>query len=717
MVNRRNLLKLSALGTASFAAPLAYSASKITMAYNTGNPPGSTHPKDLIDNSEDLDLLMTAEADYEPNRLGAPLKSWKGMVREFDTAQSDRVLQFNTLMEATGYEPPIPYGPGILLDRTTKTVSYLGNEYRAKGSFIPMTTSNWASDEVKLKLIGDDSLRQNLADPDEGAAMVALPVPLPSAIIRSVADAFGDHLNMLSFRTPAVDAGRWDIALQAAIAKVEAIAVAAGRTHGLPAIEVPGGLYRMGAAVTTRPWIKIVARGSVTFDWTSVPASNGFIINNEITIAADQLKHPGNHSPCLNGNDGTISLLGAGRAISTGSALLIGNSVAGFEACRDTRISSIVVTGWDNAQKFNLRDTYLFHADNSRFENNNKNINVPAGTNTNSGERMQYYCCTFALADHQLYQDNVTFDFTFIGCSFDYFGRLVTYGANAGYCCARFITPHIEAFDSYLVDALSPIDQVDVFFTDYVVLPRRWTDASVVNSPSRRLFNTSDKVSISINGEKIRYEKRPYLEDSYTFSDATRISGYTGYHFNPQMGIPSAANIINRDYDFQIDADGTLGSVLTAWDRIAGFTSVSTNQITSVSGKKVLQLVGTDPAASAITFRSKDNIPARAGEQFLCNACVQANGVTGNINVLAGVEFFDVAGVSLGSFPAFRQYSFKDALADTTLPNYASGGVRYMDTTAFKAIAPKNTAYARARLTLTAFNGAVNVSRARCWKA
>ncbi|MCY1451190.1 hypothetical protein D9M71_680450 [compost metagenome] len=80
-----------------------------------------------------------------------------------------------------------------------------------------------------------------------------------------------------------------------------------------------------------------------------------------------------------------------------------------------------------------------------------------------------------------------------------------------------------------------------------------------------------------------------------------------------------------------------------------------------------------------------------------------------------GVEFFDIAGTSLGTFPTFRQYSFKDALDDTTLPNFSSGGDRYMDTTAFKAIAPKNTAFAKARFTLTGFNGTVNVSRARCW--
>jgi hypothetical protein len=175
MVNRRQLLKISALGTASFAAPLAYSASNITMAYNTGNAIGSTSPKDLSDNARNLDYLVNGGNSSYPDRKGVPRKSWKGMegehnadqIRresEFDADQDNREVQFNAFMDASGYEPPIPYAPGILLDRTTKTVSYLGNEYRAKGSFIPMTTSNWATDEVKLKLIGDDSLRQEAAN-------------------------------------------------------------------------------------------------------------------------------------------------------------------------------------------------------------------------------------------------------------------------------------------------------------------------------------------------------------------------------------------------------------------------------------------------------------------------------------------------------------------------------------------------------------------------
>ena len=135
MVNRRQLLKLSALGTASFAAPLAYSASKITMAYNTGNAIASTSPEDLSDNARNLDYLVNGENASYPDRKGVPRKSWKGMEGEFNADQSDRaeeyaadklgrdtefvgdqadrVLEFNTFLESSGYETPVDYAPGM----------------------------------------------------------------------------------------------------------------------------------------------------------------------------------------------------------------------------------------------------------------------------------------------------------------------------------------------------------------------------------------------------------------------------------------------------------------------------------------------------------------------------------------------------------------------------------------------------------------------------
>ena len=172
-------------------------ARKMPMAYNTGNPIGSTSPKDLADNAQNLDLLMLGENSSYLDRKGGQRRSWKGLETAFDITQTqressfassqasratefaaeqgDRVAVFNAFIDASGYEPPVPYMPGLILERTTQTVSYLGNEYRVKSQFLPLKTTTWAVDEPKLKLIGDDSLRQDMAnvtDPTKGAAIL-----------------------------------------------------------------------------------------------------------------------------------------------------------------------------------------------------------------------------------------------------------------------------------------------------------------------------------------------------------------------------------------------------------------------------------------------------------------------------------------------------------------------------------------------------------------
>ena len=158
------------------------------MAYNTGNPIGSTSPKDLSDNARNLDLLLLGDDPSYPDRKGVPRKSWKGMeaeyvadrlrrATEFHTAQTDREIQFTKFLESSGYEAPVPYAPGLILQRATQTVTYLGNEYRVKSQFLPLTTTEWAVDDSKLKLIGDDSLRQQLndiSDPLKNVAMLGV---------------------------------------------------------------------------------------------------------------------------------------------------------------------------------------------------------------------------------------------------------------------------------------------------------------------------------------------------------------------------------------------------------------------------------------------------------------------------------------------------------------------------------------------------------------
>lgn len=204
MVSRRQLLKISALGTASFAAPLAYSASDMTMAYSSGNPVGSTSLKDLSDNARNLDYLLLGTDSVYLDRKGVPRKSWSGMEGEFISDQARRETDFTALMEASGYEPPVLYRPGVTLTRTTQTIVYLGSEYRAKSKFLPLITSDWAIDESKLKLVGDDSLRQdaaNATDPSKGAGLLGAALCTPGALPTTVLEVLGRTYSVLDVLT------------------------------------------------------------------------------------------------------------------------------------------------------------------------------------------------------------------------------------------------------------------------------------------------------------------------------------------------------------------------------------------------------------------------------------------------------------------------------------------------------------------------------------
>lgn len=185
MVSRRHLLKLSVLGTASFAAPQAYSMSNISMTHNTGNPIGSTSPKDLSDNTRNLDYLCLGPNHTYLDRKGVPRKSWKGMEDGFNADQIARQSQFAAFMGSSGYEAPVAYAPELILCRATQIVAYLGNDYRVKSEYLPLTTTDWVSDEAKLKLIGDDSLRQDMAnalDPHKGTGMAGYRHPALDSI-------------------------------------------------------------------------------------------------------------------------------------------------------------------------------------------------------------------------------------------------------------------------------------------------------------------------------------------------------------------------------------------------------------------------------------------------------------------------------------------------------------------------------------------------------
>lgn len=153
--------------------------------YNTGNPIDSNAMKDLSDNAQNLDVLVNSKtALTQTDRLGVERKTWHGMERDYDAAQASRENQFQTdqssreavfsdFLQASGYQDLGEYAPGIEITAHNQYVTFGGQPYLLKPFIsVPYTTSGvWTGDDFKL--IGDDSLRQDLANPDKGAALVS----------------------------------------------------------------------------------------------------------------------------------------------------------------------------------------------------------------------------------------------------------------------------------------------------------------------------------------------------------------------------------------------------------------------------------------------------------------------------------------------------------------------------------------------------------------
>lgn len=124
------------------------------MTYNTGNALGSTDPRDLYDNAENLDKLINGAAFTYPDRFGNSRRSWAGMDNDFQ----DFLLN-------SGYEDVGTYGAGVTLTARNQIVLKDGEYYRAKASTaLPyVMTGTWATDDDYLVSVGDAVLRQDIA--------------------------------------------------------------------------------------------------------------------------------------------------------------------------------------------------------------------------------------------------------------------------------------------------------------------------------------------------------------------------------------------------------------------------------------------------------------------------------------------------------------------------------------------------------------------------
>lgn len=123
--------------------------------YNTMNPVPSADARDRYDNSQVFDELMNGPAPSTPDRLGVLRQSWAGME-----------IAFSELLANSGFElPAIPYSGGVVIDRSSQLISYLGELYSVKANqdFPYTLDGTFATDEPNLVLRSDQALRTELA--------------------------------------------------------------------------------------------------------------------------------------------------------------------------------------------------------------------------------------------------------------------------------------------------------------------------------------------------------------------------------------------------------------------------------------------------------------------------------------------------------------------------------------------------------------------------
>jgi hypothetical protein len=316
--------------------------------YATGNPVGSTNPKDLKDNAQNLDWLILGPAASYPDRLGVNRLSWAGIEAAFAAAQAARsseyaadksyrdatytadkayrdttfsadqayrVTQFNAFLASSGYETPVDYVAGISVTRSTQILKYLGELYRPKVASLPFTTTVWATDAAKLIANGDNSLRQDMAnivaDPSKGSALVGYKRAALADTIKTVGQMLSvqaynvwEYANLITGK-PTTDPATWDWA--------PAIVAAWNATPIGGSLVIPMGVH-IGSAVTlTDKAVNLFCMGPITvadgnftalyFDGTANVTEYPGTILTGITASDTKLSFVPGMAPALNPTD------------------------------------------------------------------------------------------------------------------------------------------------------------------------------------------------------------------------------------------------------------------------------------------------------------------------------------------------------------------------------------------------------------------------------
>ena len=250
--------------------------------YATGNALGSTDVRDLLDNAQNFDNAVNdVENDTWVDRFGVTRKTLKGYDSAFEEDQAIRAAAFQAFLEGTGWSSIGPYGAGVVITSHTQYVTYEGQPYSLKPS-IPasleapyITTGVWVTEGDNFKLVGDNSLRQDLAAPTGASLLGTIRRDIDKAessldrVIQGLrVNIWEDQFSSLVTSKPSADSGTWDWtpAFEAASLYV--------KSKGGGVVELTAGTFSF-TRIYRRNGVSVECRGSSATYLQALPFNPG----------------------------------------------------------------------------------------------------------------------------------------------------------------------------------------------------------------------------------------------------------------------------------------------------------------------------------------------------------------------------------------------------------------------------------------------------------